>query len=126
MSWPASAHRSGPSLPLLPFLPPSHFAAVHAAFAGYTGLTVGLVNTHYVYLPIPVVISAPRKASLYCYLIFSTLVPRCEVAGCAQYGLPAFLLARMPAVLGVECHCVPMYCLMSLLLAYCRMPLPLP
>lgn len=24
------------------------------------GLTVGLVNTHYVYLPIPVVISAPR------------------------------------------------------------------
>jgi len=35
--------------------------AVHAAFAGYTGLTVGLVNTHYVYLPIPVVIQAPRK-----------------------------------------------------------------
>ena len=34
--------------------------AVHAAFAGYTGITVGLVNTHYVYLPIPVVISAPR------------------------------------------------------------------
>ncbi|BDA40893.1 ATP-dependent 6-phosphofructokinase 5, chloroplastic [Coccomyxa sp. Obi] len=35
--------------------------AVHAAFAGYTGVTVGLVNTHYVYLPIPVVIQAPRK-----------------------------------------------------------------
>ncbi|KAJ9512526.1 hypothetical protein QJQ45_018973, partial [Haematococcus lacustris] len=62
--------------------------AVHAAFAGmcggpgwqwvrvataaggqswaagscsFTGLTVGLVNTHYVYLPIPVVIQAPRK-----------------------------------------------------------------
>lgn len=35
--------------------------AVHAAFAGYTGCTVGLVNTHYVYLPIPVVIQAPRK-----------------------------------------------------------------
>eukprot|EP00798_Chlamydomonas_sp_ICE-L_P021507 gene21507-28490_t len=34
--------------------------AVHAAFAGFTGLTVGLVNTHYVYLPIPVVIQAPR------------------------------------------------------------------
>ncbi|CAD7699284.1 unnamed protein product [Ostreobium quekettii] len=34
--------------------------AVHAAFAGYTGITVGLVNTHYVYLPIPVVIAAPR------------------------------------------------------------------
>ena len=44
--------------PLKPSPPP---AAVHAAFAGYTGLTVGLVNTHYVYLPIPVVISAPRR-----------------------------------------------------------------
>ena len=30
--------------------------AVHGAFAGFTGCTVGLVNTHYVYLPIPVVI----------------------------------------------------------------------
>ena len=37
--------------------------AVHAAFAGYTGITVGLVNTHYVYLPIPVVISAPRRVN---------------------------------------------------------------
>jgi 6-phosphofructokinase 1 len=35
--------------------------AVHAAFAGYTGITVGLVNTHYVYLPIPVIIQAVRK-----------------------------------------------------------------
>lgn len=35
--------------------------AVHAAFAGYTGVTVGLVNTHFVYLPIPIVIQAPRK-----------------------------------------------------------------
>lgn len=35
--------------------------AVHAAFAGYTGVTVGLVNTHFVYLPIPLVIQAPRK-----------------------------------------------------------------
>lgn len=35
--------------------------AVHGAFAGYTGITVGLVNTHYVYLPIPTVIQAPRK-----------------------------------------------------------------
>lgn len=34
--------------------------AVHAAFAGYTGITVGLVNTHYVYLPIPVIIMCPR------------------------------------------------------------------
>lgn len=35
--------------------------AVHAAFAGYTGITVGLVNTHYVYLPIPVIIMSPRR-----------------------------------------------------------------
>eukprot|EP01025_Chloroclados_australasicus_P013305 TRINITY_DN16286_c0_g1_i1.p1 TRINITY_DN16286_c0_g1~~TRINITY_DN16286_c0_g1_i1.p1 ORF type:complete len:540 (+),score=59.24 TRINITY_DN16286_c0_g1_i1:180-1799(+) len=34
--------------------------AVHGAFAGYTDFTVGLVNTHYVYLPIPVVIQRPR------------------------------------------------------------------
>lgn len=27
----------------------------------HTGITVGLVNTHYVYLPIPVIIQAPRK-----------------------------------------------------------------
>ncbi|CAL5226255.1 g9100 [Coccomyxa viridis] len=35
--------------------------AVHAAFAGFTGITVGLVNTHHVYLPIPVVIQSPRQ-----------------------------------------------------------------
>ena len=35
--------------------------AVHAAFAGYTGVVTGLVNTHYVLLPIPVVISSPRR-----------------------------------------------------------------
>jgi len=35
--------------------------AVHAAFAGFTGVVVGLVNTHYVYLPIPIVIQAPRR-----------------------------------------------------------------
>lgn len=34
--------------------------AVHGAFSGYTGITVGLVNTHFVYLPIPEVIQAPR------------------------------------------------------------------
>ena len=38
--------------------------AVHAAFAGFTGITVGLVNTNYVYLPIPAVISIPRKVRL--------------------------------------------------------------
>ena len=35
--------------------------AVHGAFAGFTGFTVGLVNTHYVYLPIPVIIQDTRK-----------------------------------------------------------------
>ena len=35
--------------------------AVHAAFAGYTGVTVGMVNTHYAYLPIDAVIEAPRR-----------------------------------------------------------------
>ena len=35
--------------------------AVHAAFSGFTGVVVGLVNTHYVLLPIPVVIQAPRR-----------------------------------------------------------------
>ena len=39
--------------------------AVHAAFAGYTECTVGLVNTHYVYLPIPVVIQAPRRVKTF-------------------------------------------------------------
>ncbi|CAG9461691.1 unnamed protein product [Pedinophyceae sp. YPF-701] len=34
--------------------------AVHAAFAGYTGITTGLVNTHFCYLPIPAIIAAPR------------------------------------------------------------------
>ncbi|XVF15277.1 hypothetical protein REPUB_Repub09cG0137200 [Reevesia pubescens] len=35
--------------------------AVHGAFAGYSGITVGLCNTHYVYFPIPEVISHPRE-----------------------------------------------------------------
>ncbi|KAH6808125.1 phosphofructokinase 5 [Perilla frutescens var. frutescens] len=34
--------------------------AVHGAFAGYSGITVGLCNTHYVYVPIPEVIVQPR------------------------------------------------------------------
>jgi len=37
--------------------------AVHAAFAGYTDCTVGMINTHYVYLPIPTLIQAPRKVN---------------------------------------------------------------
>jgi len=35
--------------------------AVHGAFAGYTGITVGLINTHYAYLPIGPVIEKPRR-----------------------------------------------------------------
>ncbi|XP_058087973.1 ATP-dependent 6-phosphofructokinase 5, chloroplastic [Magnolia sinica] len=35
--------------------------AVHGAFAGYSGITVGICNTHYVYLPIPEVISYPKR-----------------------------------------------------------------
>ncbi len=38
--------------------------SVHHVCAGYTGLTVGLVNTHYVLLPIPIVIQAPRKVGV--------------------------------------------------------------
>lgn len=37
--------------------------AVHGAFAGYTGFTVGLVNTHYVYLPIPTIIQVCEAGS---------------------------------------------------------------
>ncbi|KAL5714319.1 6-phosphofructokinase [Ranunculus cassubicifolius] len=37
--------------------------AVHGAFAGYSGITVGICNTHYVYLPIPEVISHPRHVN---------------------------------------------------------------
>lgn len=37
--------------------------AVHGAFAGFTNMTVGLVNTHYVYLPTPVIIQAPRSVN---------------------------------------------------------------
>ena len=33
---------------------------VHGAFAGYTNITVGVVNTHYCFLPIPEVIWKPR------------------------------------------------------------------
>ncbi|CAI5521810.1 unnamed protein product [Closterium sp. Naga37s-1] len=34
--------------------------AVHGAFAGYSGITVGLVNSHYAYIPIPEVIRHAR------------------------------------------------------------------
>ncbi|XP_026402429.1 ATP-dependent 6-phosphofructokinase 5, chloroplastic-like isoform X2 [Papaver somniferum] len=35
--------------------------AVHGAFAGYSGITVLICNSHYVYLPIPEVISSTRR-----------------------------------------------------------------
>ena len=34
--------------------------AVHAAFAGFTDVTVGLVNTHMALLPIPTIIQAAK------------------------------------------------------------------
>ncbi|XP_010526665.1 PREDICTED: ATP-dependent 6-phosphofructokinase 5, chloroplastic [Tarenaya hassleriana] len=34
--------------------------AVHGAFAGHSGITVGIINTHYAYLPIPEVIAYPK------------------------------------------------------------------
>lgn len=34
--------------------------AVHGAFAGFSGITTGICNTHYVYLPVPEVIKSPR------------------------------------------------------------------
>ncbi|XP_078444549.1 phosphofructokinase 5 [Wolffia australiana] len=35
--------------------------AVHGAFAGFSGITVGICNTHYVYLPITEVIASTRR-----------------------------------------------------------------
>ncbi|KAK9698364.1 hypothetical protein RND81_08G099100 [Saponaria officinalis] len=37
--------------------------AVHGAFAGFSGITVGICNTHYVYLPITEVIHTPRTVN---------------------------------------------------------------
>lgn len=53
--------------------------AVHAAFAGFTGTTVGLVNTHYVNLPIPVVIQVaawPRAKQVMCETRSSSVFKR--------------------------------------------------
>ena len=35
--------------------------AVHAAFAGFTGITVGMVNTHTAYFPIDLIVSTTRQ-----------------------------------------------------------------
>jgi len=37
--------------------------AVHGAFAGFSGITSGVCNTHYVYLPIPEVITTPKHVN---------------------------------------------------------------
>ena len=39
--------------------------AVHAAFAGFTGVTVGMVNTHTAYFPIELIVSSARKVDVY-------------------------------------------------------------
>ena len=36
---------------------------VHGVMAGFTGFTVGLVNTHYVYLPINIVTTVPKQVN---------------------------------------------------------------
>jgi len=38
--------------------------AVHAAFAGFTGVTVGMVNTHTAYFPIDLIVSSARKVDI--------------------------------------------------------------
>ena len=47
--------------------------------AGFTGCSVGLVNTHYVYLPIPMLIEKPRyvdpNSRMYQRLLASTGQP---------------------------------------------------
>lgn len=41
------------------------FNAVDAAFAGYSGVVMGQVNTHFAILPTPVVVQAPRRVDPY-------------------------------------------------------------
>lgn len=52
---------------------------MHGAFAGYTGITTGLINTHYCYLPISSVVKQPRivdpSGSLWARLRASTGQP---------------------------------------------------
>merc|ERR1712072_18178 len=38
--------------------------AVHAAFAGFTGVTVGIVNTHTAYFPIDLIVSSARRVDV--------------------------------------------------------------
>ena len=41
----------------------SEMSGIAFIFAGLTDCTVGMVNTHYVYLPINILIQAPRKVN---------------------------------------------------------------
>lgn len=81
--------------------------AVHAAFAGFTGISVGLVNTHFVYLPIPIIIQAPRRVDSHGDLwnrLTSSIgqpnfdIPPMQMPGCALAPSPAgtVYLARTP------------------------------
>ena len=45
--------------------------AVHAAFAGFTGITVGLVNTHHVYLPVGKCSFTTLERQYYQYLMLT-------------------------------------------------------
>lgn len=38
-----------------------YVSQVHGAFAGYSGITVGIINNHYAYLPIPEVIAYDKS-----------------------------------------------------------------
>ena len=53
--------------------------AAHAGMAGFTGCSVALVNTHYAYLPIPMLIEKPRyvdpDSRMYSRLLGSTGQP---------------------------------------------------
>ncbi|KAG0606962.1 hypothetical protein M758_9G182600 [Ceratodon purpureus] len=60
--------------------------AVHGAFAGYTNITVGVVNTHYCFLPIPEVIRKPRmvdpRSNMYQRCVTSTGQPEFQEPNC--------------------------------------------
>lgn len=82
---------------------------------GYTGTTVGLVNTHYVFLPIPVVIQAARKVRvcccvcLVCVLILTFL---CDTH-CVFLPVPVVIQAARKVsgqVLSVTFTCVLCFC----------------
>ena len=77
--------------------------AVHGAFAGFTGCTVGLVNTHYVYLPIPVVIQVSHP-----HLLIASVVPSSPVC---------LLLLRLAAA--VSCCMLLLHALPHAWHAYC-------